>query len=226
MSALLKPLKGNFGGIKSLEDYAICRDDEGKLVLRFSIAIANVGMEDLHIVLGELQQIDGKTFASAKQIIKQDDGETREVDVGLFERNEEQDGSGHSHVHWHYPNLASLALVNESGEIVASSKKEGYCVIDSFRYPNFSVIRDKQFSHDGCERRSERGIGITVGWCDYYKYDTDRQFIEIDNVPPGQYRIVFTINKTKMIYEVDEPVSIEISIKEEDKMITQKCEDI
>lgn len=226
LKPLLKALKGNFGGIKSLEDYAICRDKTGKLVLKFSIAIANIGKEDLHIILGDPQQIDGKTFAPAKQIIKQDNGETRELDIGLFERYEEQDSVGHGHVHWHYKDLASLVLVDENGLEVARSNKPGYCVIDSFRYPNFPVMRNRQFSHAGCEQRSEVGLGITVGWCDYYKYDTDRQYIEIDNVPPGEYRIMFTINKTEMIYEIDEPASIGITIKEEDKMITEKCEDI
>jgi hypothetical protein len=226
LKPLLKALKGNFGGIKSLEDYAICRDKTGKLVLKFSIAIANIGKEDLHIILGDSQQIDGKTFAPAKQIIKQENGETRELDVGLFERYEEQDSVGHGHVHWHYKDLASLRLVDENGQEVARSTKPGYCVIDSFRYPNFPVMRNRQFSHAACEQRSEIGLGITVGWCDYYKYDTDRQYIEIDNVPPGEYRIMFTINKTAMIYEIDEPASIGITIKEEDKMITEKCEDI
>ena len=221
---LLKPLKGNFGGIKSLEDYKVCRH-EGKLVLRFSIAIANVGVEDLHVVLGNPHEKNGRIYAPAKQIIKQDDGGTREIDVGFFERHEEQEVPGHVHVHWHYPGLASLDLVSKDGLIAASSEKEGYCVIDSFRYPNFPVSRNKQFYHDGCEGITEKGLGITLGWCDYYKYDTDRQYIEIENVPPGEYIIKFTIKKTEMHYEADEPVSIAVSISEDDKHIKKDCDD-
>jgi len=49
-------------------------------------------------------------------------------------------------------------------------------VIDSFRYPNISMIRQKNF-HEGCEQINNVGLGITVGWCDYYKYDLDLQYI-------------------------------------------------
>jgi Lysyl oxidase len=220
---LLKPLKGNYGGYKSLIDYQICRDAEGKLILRFSIAIANIGVEDLHVILGDQQELEGRTVASAKQIIKQDDGTHREVDVGLFERHKGLDDLGHVHYHWHYRNLASLDLVDKNGVIVASSKKDGYCVIDSFRYPNFPERREKQFIHEGCERKTEKGLGITAGWCDYYKHDTEKQYIEIENVPPGEYTIRFSINKTDMIYEIDKSISEIVSIEEKDKETLKKC---
>ena len=219
---LLKPLKGNYGGYKSLVDYQICRDEQGKLILRFSIAIGNIGVEDLHVVLGDPQDIEGRTVASAKQIIKQDDGSHREVDVGLFERIKGLD----NHYHWHYRNLASLDLVDKNGAIVASSKKDGYCVIDSFRFPNFPDKREKQFIHEGCERKTEKGLGITAGWCDYYKHDTDKQYIEIENVPSGEYTIRFTINKTGMIYEIDKSISEIVSIGEKDKETSKKCSEL
>jgi len=225
LKPLLKPLKGNFGGIKSLEDFVICKDNTGKLALRFSIAIANVGKEDLEIVIGEPEQIDGKTVAPGKQIIKQENGETREIDIGYFDQHVEEDGSGHSHVHWQYKDLASMVLVDENEEEVARSKKPGYCVIDSFPYPNFPIVRPMQFRHGGCEGTIPK-IGITLGWCDYYKFDTDRQYIEIENVPPGKYKIYFIINKTDMIYDIDEPASIEVTIKEEDIMTATNCDDV
>jgi hypothetical protein len=225
LNPLLKPLQGNFGGIKSLEDYVICKDNAGKLNLRFSIAIANVGKEDLEIVIGEPEQIDGKTRAPGKQIIKQDNGKTREKDIGYFNQHIEEDGSGHSHAHWQYEKLASMVLVDENEQEVARSKKPGYCVIDSFRYPDFPVARPKQFHHTGCEGTTQK-IGITLGWCDYYKFDTDRQYIEIENVPPGKYKIYFTINPTDMVYDIDEPASVEVTIKEEDIMNASNCDDV
>jgi hypothetical protein len=222
---LLKPLKGNFGGIKSLEDVTICRNDKGRLVIRFSISIANLGNGDLHVVLGEPETIDGKTRSPAKQIICQEDGSKSEITVGYFDRHIEEEG-GHTHTHWHYPNLASLDLINKDGIKVAESDKEGYCVIDSFRYPNFSINRPQQFFHEGCEQINKVGLGITVGWCDYYKYDTDLQYIDIEDLPAGNYTIKFTINQTKMRYNIGDQETFPITITEEDKKIQTNCNDL
>lgn len=231
---LLKPLRGDFGGgHRSLVDYKICRDNEGKLTLRFSIAIANVGSGDLNIVLGEPQQIGGKTRAPAKQIIPQDDGGQREVDVGFYDRHEEQHGD-HGHIHWHYNGLATLELVTKDGKKVNESNKEGYCLADSFPYPNYPVTRKAQFHPSGCERRGEPKVGLTIGWCDYYKFGTDLQYIPIEDVPPGEYQIRFTVNKAPpgssssphMIYEVEDPELIDVNITEEDKRTTVRCSDV
>lgn len=223
---LLKPLKGNFGGIKSLEDISICRNEKDRLVLRFSISIANLGKGDLHIILGTPETTDGKTRSPAKQIITQEGGAEMEIPIGYFDKHVEQEPGGHTHTHWHYARLASLDLIDQDGKIVASSNKEGYCVIDSFKYPNFPVNRPKQFYHDGCEQINNVGLGITVGWCDYYKYDTDLQYIDIEDIPPGNYSIKFSINPTDMRYIVGEPEVFPITITEENKKTKTKCEDV
>ena len=137
--------------------------------------------------------------------------------VGYFDKQVDQEAGGHTHTHWHYANLASLDLLNKYGEIVARSEKKGYCVIDSFKYPNFSINRQKQFSHAGCDQFNNVGLGITVGWCDYYKYDTDLQYIDIEDLPPDNYTIKFSINQTQMRYIIGEPETSPVTITEEDK---------
>jgi len=231
---LLKPLKGSFTGsfgrFSSLVDREICRNNEGKLVLRFSIAIANVGSEDLHIVLGDPQKIEGKTVATGKQIIKQDGGGYREVDVGFFEEYEHEELPGMTHIHWHFKDLARLELVNKKdGQTAAKSDKKGYCVADLYPYPDSKVIRDRQFRPEStaCLHHGQRCLGITVGWCDYYKFSTEKQYIDITNIPAGEYEIRFAINKTKtppgMIYEIEEPESLDVTITEEDKGNAEPC---
>jgi hypothetical protein len=180
----------------------------------------------LHIVLGEPETLNNVTRAVAKQIITLEGGGESEIKVGYFDRHVEQEPGGHTHTHWHYAKLASLDLINKDGEKIASSEKEGYCVIDSFRYPQFSTIRERQFSHQGCEQINRVGLGITIGWCDYYKYDTDLQYIDIEDVPPGDYTIRFSINPTQMQYIIGEPETLQVRITEEDKKTQTRCEDV
>jgi hypothetical protein len=223
---MLKPLKGNFAGYISLDDAVFCRNEQNRLVLRFSIAIANVGKTDLRIVLGDPETLGDRVVARAKQIIRHQDNTVKEIDVGYFEKYVEQLPDGHSHTHWHYKDLASLDLVDREGKVVASSDKPGYCVIDSFPHPDFPDHKDRQFIHEGCEKKTERGLGITAGWCDYYHYDTDLQYIDVDDVPPGQYTLRFTINRREIEYIVEEPATKEITITDQDKLVTAKCVDV
>ncbi len=64
------------------------------------------------------------------------------------------------------------------------------------------------------------------GWCDYYKYDTDLQYIDIQDIPYGDYTIKFSINQTKMQYIIGEPETFPVTIAEEDKRTQTRCEDI
>ena len=97
--------------------------------------------------------------------------------------------------------------------------------MNSFRYPNFPIVRPKQLRHGYCEGTIPK-IGIILRWCNYSKFETERQYIEIENVPPSKYKIYFIINKTDIIYDTHEPASIEITIKEEDINNATNCDDI
>jgi len=204
---ILQPLKGKFGNYESLCDCKYDYDDKGKPILKFSIAIANIGEVPLWIVLGKEQTgNDGKNIAPAKQKIRESDGNEVYVDVGYFIQHIENTGT-ETHFHWHYNGIASLELVDKNGKVIASSKKEGYCLADTFPY-NGNLPR--LFFPAGCEQKTE--VGLTVGWADQYYKETEDQYIEIENIPSGKYDLRFTINRTDLIYDFKEPVSLEVDI--------------
>lgn len=208
----LEPLKGKFDNVhQSLVDFIYNQHDvdTNGPTLRFGIAITNSGKGPLHIVLGDLIIENGKKIAPARQRIFDDSGKFREVDVGHFELHEE---SGHAH--WHYKRLASLELLNSDGVVVASSKKDSYCVVDVFKFQDLpGTPHSAKFEHEACERKGE--VGISVGWADWYKKYTELQSIELDNVKSGIYVLNFKINQTKLVTEIGEPVSIKINIDKE-----------
>lgn len=216
----LVPLKGIFNaeiGAVSLCDCSFSRDHiTGIPLLKFSIAIANVGDGPLHIVLGDIQNEDGRQVAPAKQLIYDEHQTPKEVDVGFFELHIDEE---HHHRHWHYEGLASLDLVNEDDSVVASSKKDGYCVIDYFRYLSSPKSPERpRFSPTACEGQKSE-VGISLGWADCYDDSSIDQAIELSEVESGNYWLRFKINRTKMVYDYAEPARLALMIDKENKSL-------
>ena len=222
----LAPLNGTFGDGRyySLVDCEYVRDDKGKPILKFSIGIGNTGNGPLHIILGEQRNDpNGRIVAPGIQRLFRDDGSYKEEDVGLFERHEHV-VAGHTHIHWHYRGLASLDLINHNGQVITSSRKAGYCVADVFKYLELPGSPSRRvFRPAGCEEKTE--IGVSVGWADFYDFAADNE-IEIENIPSGEYKLQFTINETKMIYEISEPQVIEVKIDHENEKACAKRRDV
>jgi hypothetical protein len=219
----LIPLKGreeDFDGqhtsLYELEYYQ-SDDQTSTETIRFSIAIGNIGLGPLHIILGDEKTENGETIAPAKQRIYRDNGEFREVDVGFVEKHMHQDHGGHDFPHWHYNGLATLELLDQEDLVVAKSDKEGYCVVDVFKFqnlPNSPLTR--QFSPAACENKND--VGLSVGWADYYRPEAEDQYIPIDKIKTGIYSIRFKINKTDLVQDLGDPVSIRILIDKEKKI--------
>jgi len=213
---VLAPLKGAFGSNASLSDCEYSKDKEGKSIVTFSIAIANIGKGPLHIILGQPLPPDenGKVVAPAKQRIFSHDGGYRDQDVGFYERHEEPDM-----VHWHYDGLASMDLVNKDGKVVATSEKEGYCLADSFRYngnlPNSPATGF--FTPLACVQKTV--VGLSVGWADCYNFMSENQYIKVDKVPSGKYWIRLTVKPTRLTCEITEPKSVEVNIDHENQKV-------
>lgn len=219
----LVPLKGEFQfdtrTYPSLVDvrYIVNDPETSGPTMRFGIAIGNVGRGPLHVILGDVKKENGKTIASAKQRIFNEDCQFRDVDVGFFELHEQ---IGHGEAHWHYHGLASLDLLDEDGQIVASSKKEDYCVVDVFKHQDLPYsCESKRFPVEACAEKTE--IGISVGWADYYHKYVEQQSIELDEIKTGTYWLRFRINKTKLVHEESEPATMKIKIDKENRRITK-----
>jgi hypothetical protein len=217
----LKPLKGIFDaerGYASLSDviYRINDPETHGPTLRCGIAISNIGKGDLHIILGDVIEINGKKFAPAKQRIFNDDDSFTDVDVGNFEMHIEPE---HDQPHWHYEGLAKLELFDDKGTKVKEGDKDSYCVADTFKYSELLHSPPiAQFHAEACEEKTK--VGISVGWADCYRKMSEGQFIDLREIKTGTYYLRFSIMETKLVHDTSEPASIKLQIdKEKEKIV-------
>lgn len=109
------------------------------------------------------------------------------------------------HNHFHFNGYARYELVNGIGEVVAVGHKQAFCLLDSM--PVLPDAPPFQF-HCGFQ-------GLTRGWADIYDSSLDCQWVDITDVPDGDYLLRISINPDQVIDEsnydnntVEVPVSI------------------
>lgn len=111
------------------------------------------------------------------------------------------------HNHWHLLNFMSYRLTTQSGARIGRDHKTGYCLGDRYRIPGASFPAEPQYpvytSHCGKSRPGRLSIaeGISVGFGDIYPEFLEGQFIDITDVPTGNYVLVMRVNPTHKILD-------------------------
>ena len=176
-------------------DYLDTHPDTGRQLMRFSTAAANRGAGPI-IVEGGLQ-VEGKQ--EVYQVIQNDDGsETRRL-AGEFVLHPE-----HGHVHFaDYAayRLRSITEEGEPGDVVAAGEKISFCLMDAtpFDLSLEGAPTTRIFSE--CENQTQ---GISVGWADIYTSDLYDQWIDIEDVEPGEYFFETVLDPDDNLAESDE----------------------
>lgn len=92
--------------------------------------------------------------------------------------------------------VTEFELFDEGGERVSQGRKESFCMADSERYLDEPEIQTlPTFS---CYRQ-----GITRGWMDHYANDLPCQWVDITDLPPGNYELVIRRNPNRLFNELD-----------------------
>ncbi|MFC1759025.1 lysyl oxidase family protein, partial [Planctomycetota bacterium] len=107
----------------------------------------------------------------------------------------------HGHIHFDGYALYNLRLVLPDGGVgplVATSDKVSFCLLDFALFdsdiPGAPAI--PQFTD--CEVSTQ---GISVGWADVYPADIPDQWIDVEDVPPGEYWFETVIDPFNLIKE-------------------------
>jgi hypothetical protein len=118
---------------------------------------------------------------------------------------------GECHGHWHFTNFANYRLLDEGDTVVATGHKQSFALIDLASFAD-DAGPGKYPLLDGTQ-------GITVGWADVYSAGLDCQWIDITDVPSGDYTLEVHINFMEEIEESDHENNIAlipVTITDED----------
>jgi hypothetical protein len=100
---------------------------------------------------------------------------------------------GACHGHFHFEGYARYELVDPTGAIAAQGHKQAFCLLDSVPIGLPGAPTTPRF-HCGFQ-------GLTRGWADIYDSSLDCQWVDITDVPDGDYVLRISINPDRVIAE-------------------------
>jgi hypothetical protein len=104
-----------------------------------------------------------------------------------------------------------------TGDVVASSVKNGFCIADSEPLEGYAEEGD-----ESCNRYDCRDQGISQGCSDNYGAELECQWVDITDVPPGSYVMRATVNGSRKIVERDydnNHVDVNLEISDDEVLV-------
>jgi hypothetical protein len=169
--------------------------DDGVREIRFSTSVANVGEGPLEM-LGQYEPASDKTLAS--QRILYADGSQTELEIGRFIFHPDHD-------HWHFEDFTVFELWsvdgdNEPDELVASTGKLTFCLVDAYPVgeppPNGVAEPAVLECNSGVQ-------GLSVGWEETYEADFPGQELDIPELADGIYAVRTVVDPDGRVSETD-----------------------
>ena len=166
--------------------------ETGQRQLRFTSIIANNGAGPFQVT-GSRSSTSVAEMTVSQQIFNDQGGVSRSL---LTPAVMYWGGDGHNH--WHVRDLETYELVAPNGGgRVGTWEKHGFCFQDNTQWKLSLPNAPQEPVYRGCGKIDalQETIGISVGWADTYGYRLPDQYIDITNVSPGQYRLVYTVDQ-------------------------------
>jgi hypothetical protein len=179
-------------GLGSVGASAASADSPGYR-LAFGSTIDNAPLAGPLIIHGHRSSTDEPMMAD--QIIKLAGGGTT-TRPNMGQLIYEQYPGSVSHQHWHYKGFDRYQLRSTSDlSLIRPDNKAGFCLAD----PDYAL--------DFCGSLKPEALtvdeGLGAGTSDYYNPNLEGQYIDIADVPPGDYWLVHWVNSAKEICESD-----------------------
>lgn len=189
--------------LHQLPPAAISVTEPGAHHLVFLSAVDNVGEGPL-VVEGRRATRSDETM-SVEQTVRRSDGSSSSFPVEAELRYV----SSETHAHWHFLDFERYELRRAAdGKLVAPDLKTGFCLGDRFDSPGELPNEPGQAVWtQECGRQSPGLLrireGISPGYGDDYVPTLEGQYIVLDGVPAGRYRLVHRVNPTRALREAD-----------------------
>jgi Lysyl oxidase len=200
---------------RGLTDFRIQVTSTGEKRLRFTTQIANLGPGPFE-VYAKRPNIDTANM-TVFQRVHNTAGDYRSIPV----TGTHAFYSGDGHNHWHIFKLQEFEIRKlnadgTEGPIAGSGAKTGFCFYDNTVY-NLSLPNARQSPrYKGCGTESSLSIkiGISVGWADTYGASLAYQWIKINGLPDGNYKVrIRTDPKNWFAEAVESNNSISTTVK-------------
>lgn len=175
----------------------------GRTLLRFTTVVTNEGAGPL--------ELRGKRACSSRvecprmtvrQRIKRADGTWHQVDTTARMRYDVGDG----HRHWHSIGFEEYRLwpVGTTDPEPIVGAKYGFCFFDGGRW-KASATPTRKYLESGCGTPTSltTKMGLQAGWSDSYPWNFAGQYIDVTDVPRGEYLMCVTADPRKKYRQSD-----------------------
>ena len=180
--------------------YVDTTEQPGRALLRISTEVANAGN-------GPLEMWGGATAGNVQQVFQRiyQDGGYRDNLAGEFVYH-----PSHGHIHFEGFAEYNLREINPNGTvgtIVATGGKTSFCLLNvSQALPDVTNNAARVHGRGGNSCGSTQGI--STGYSDVYGANLDDQWIDITNIPDGNYWLEVITDPDNKIQETDETNNI------------------
>jgi hypothetical protein len=158
--------------------------------LRFQTIIWNAGVGKFEVRGSRPNTLTSRM--TIKQRVYRTDGTYRSIDVpntyGFY--------AGDGHDHWHVFKLQEFTIRplnadGTSGPVAGRGAKTGFCFYDNVKWNLTLPGAPQSASYTNCGTKSSLSVreGLSVGWGDRYSASTAYQWIKINGLKDGNYRI-------------------------------------
>ena len=116
---------------------------------------------------------------------------------------------GDTHSHWHIEDVARYWIepVGSATDEGFFDNKVGFCFFDGVdRQTGLDAAPDSPVHPpEGCGSRLDPSIdmGLSVGWGDQYRFDLEGQYIDVEDLPSGQYVLHAEVDPDGRFTELD-----------------------
>lgn len=127
------------------------------------------------------------------------------------------------HGHYHFNSYAEYELRRSDGSVAATGHKQAFCLLDFYEWP-----RGRAREAGERERYTCGFQGIQRGWQDVYDSSLDCQWVDVTDVPEGDYELHIAINTEHILLESnydnnEVTVPVTISAPPADTDVTAPC---
>jgi hypothetical protein len=92
-------------------------------------------------------------------------------------------------------------LLTTDGQLLNSTRKKSFCLYDVHPIPGWPDPPEAE--HPASDETCRENQGITHGWVDVYHHTLHCQWVDVTDVPPGDYILRVTVNTERLLDELD-----------------------